>query len=305
MSVPVALQQLKKSEVFKGARFDVFLPKEEAKKLVVILGQVHTVWRGKIGNRERKNVVRCQERLLRYYAYFADDLGLQRFGSEGMYEGLETSFQDQRCFKLYREVEKAVGVENILVELGRRWHRALREKTDEDALRLYAAAVCGQTLFQYFRSSKVVSYPIEGEVAYQHVLRGVNHLGERIRKLEDSFELRAVRQRGGVAKDQKEAEKVAQYNALVREFNTVIGSDLRERATLGLLRERLSQDDLVVLTMGVGHRENYRRLAPDFCEANRTAFVFVTPPELLMSWWWMIGVPVLILAFLFLLGYLL
>lgn len=298
-----ALQQLKKSEVFKGARFDVFLPKGEAKKMVVILGQVHTVWRGKIGNRERNSVVRCQERLYRYYGYFSEVFGLKSFGSEGMYEGLETSFQDQRSFQLYREVEKKVGAENILSELGRRWHEALLAKKDEEALKLFATAVCGQTLFQYFQQGKVVSYPIEGEAAYQYVLLGVNHLGERIRKLEDSPEFRAVRQRGGKIKDEKEAEKVRQYNALVREFNAVIGSDLRERATLSLLRERLLHEDLVVLTMGVGHRENYRRLARDFCETHQAVFVFVTPPELLVSWWWMIGIPVLILLALLLMNY--
>lgn len=304
MSILEILRQLKKSDVFKGARFDVFSPKAESKKIVFILGQVHTVWRGNIGNRERNNIVRCQERLCRYYGYFAEVLDLRSFGSEGMYEGLQTSSQDRRCFQLYREVEKKVGAEKILPELGKRWHQELREKKDEEALRLYASAVCGQTLFQYFQRGKVVSYPIEGEAAYQYVLRGVNHLGERIRKLEDSSEFRAVKQRGGKTKDEKEVEKIRQYNALVREFNAVIGSDLRERATLGLLRERLSHDDLVVLTMGVGHRENYRRLAPDFCEANDAAFVFVTPPELLLSWWWMIGIPVLVLIVLIWVNYL-
>ncbi|MDP3976311.1 MAG: hypothetical protein Q8P95_05355 [bacterium] len=302
------IRQMKKSPVFKRARFDVYSPSLNPQRLVILLGQMHTVWKGKIGDRERKKIVGCQARLCSYYAFLRQTHGLTEFGGEGMYEGLDVEAMHLTCAPLYKEMEKRLGLPEqvaveelartagkILWELGKEWQRELRLQRNVPRIQLYAAAVSGQTLFHFLCEGDVRVYGIEGEQAYQHVLENINHLGEQMRKLEDTYEMRIVKQQGGRARDEKQVETVKQYNALVKEFNRVIGSDIRERATMEILLEKSQTAPLVVFTMGVGHRKNYLQLVNEYFKDSSTAFVFVTPPELLVNWWVAIGVPLLIL----------
>lgn len=305
------IQHVKSHPVFRRARIDLYSPTVDPDKLIVLLGQVHTVWKGKIDNSTRKKIVACQARLCSYYAYFEKAQGIKKFGGEGIYEGLTTNFQDRESFKLYQQEEKSLAIkkpvpvekfasvsEKILSKLGGEWQQAMREQNDLKKIQTLAAAVSGQTLFNYLNEGRIEAYPIEGERAYQHVLEGINQLGERIRKLEETEEMRYVKQRGGKAKTEKEAEKVKQYNALVKAFNQLIGSDVRERATMEILKQKAQQETLVVFTMGIGHRKNYLKLDDEYLKGTRTAFLFITPPELRLNLWWLIGLPLLILGIL-------
>ncbi|MDP2691956.1 MAG: hypothetical protein Q8O95_06175 [bacterium] len=315
-SVFQILSQMRRHPVFRWARFDVYTPTLHPKKLILLLGQVHTVWKGKIGNRERRKIVNCQARLCSYYAYLEQFHQVRQFGGEGIYDGLESRFYDQVSFALYQEMEEKLGfhrpvlldqitavAKKILKELGEEWHKVLLDQRDLSRIQRLSAAVSGQTLFNFLSEGRVRVYPIEGEGAYQHVLQGISQLGARISKLENTSEFRMVRQRGGKSKSVKESEVILQYNALVKEFNQVIGSDLRERATMEILRKKAEEDSLVVFTMGVGHRKNYLRLVDEYLRGSGVAFVFVTAPELRVSWWIVIVVPMVILGGLMFLGW--
>lgn len=302
------IDDMRKSPVFKRARLDFYAPNTHPKQLVIVLGQMHTVWKGKkIGNRERKKIVSCQALLCQYYAYFYQFHQVQRFGGEGLYEGLDLSYSQKISDQLYREIEKLLGLDHpvaadrladvskkVLMDLGRRWHESLRS-SDIKRVQQLAAAVSGQTLFHYLSDGKAQAYPIEGEKAYQHVLVGISHLGDQIAKMEQNPDFRYVRQRGGKIKTEEEAQAVGQYNVLVKEFNRLIGSDVRERATFDLLKEKAQEDAVLVFTMGIAHRKNYLKIVDEMLKDTEMAFVFVTPQVLLVNWWLRIGVPVLIL----------
>jgi len=310
------VDHIRKHPVFKKSRVDLYTSDFHPEKLVVLLGQMHTVWKGKIGNRERKKIVKCQARLCSYYAYFEQFHNINKFGGEGLYDGLEISYRDTASFDLYRQLEKKLSIQRpvrleqlakvasrILAELGKDWHNELRLQRNLKRIQVYAAAVSGQTLFNFLNEGRIRVFPVEGERAYQHVLEKINHLGDRIAKLEQSYELKVVRQRGGKVKTEKESEVIKQYNALVKEFNRIIGSDLRERATMDILKEKSELEKVVVFTMGVGHRKNYLKLADQFFRGKKTAFVFITPPELLINWWIAIGMPFVLLLILFILDW--
>lgn len=310
------VDHLQKHPLFKRARVDIYTPTTTPENIIILIGQVHTVWKGRIGNRERKKIVNCQARLCSYYAYFEQFHNITQFGGEGLYDGLETSFADQASFQLYQQIEKKLQIshpipveklsivaQSILKKLGEEWHNALLKKDLLEKIQLFASSVSGMTLFNYLNNEKIKVYAVEGEKAYQKVLRGVNHLAERIEKSEKSYEMRVVRQQGGKAKTDKQVEAVKQYNLLVKEFNSVIGSDLRERATLEIMKEKTNNQRIVVFTMGVGHRKNYLKLADEYFKGGKTAFMFITPPELLTNWWLVVGVPFLLLFGLFLINY--
>jgi hypothetical protein len=303
------IQKLMRHRVFKGARFDVHLPLAAPKKVVFLLGQVHTVWKGNIAHKDRDAIVACQSRLCSYYAYFEQFYDVREFGGEGMYEGVSTEFSDRRCFDLYERVRRWAVTDNhqlepeevpavakkMLAEIAKRWQEEVKSQKDPEQLRLLSSAVSGQTLFNYLTPKEVRVFPVEGEEAYRHVLGHVDKLGDEIRRLESGFDFKAVKQRGNKIKTEKEAKAVRNYNVKVKEFNRILKGDIRERATFELLRERLQKTDVVVFTMGVGHRKNYLRLVNRQMKGTDTAFVFITAPELLPNLWLKIGLPVLVL----------
>jgi hypothetical protein len=305
------IDAMRDSKVFRRSRLDVYSANIRPKKLVIVLGQMHTVWKGsKIGNKERNKIISCQARLCQYYAYFYQFHQVQAFGGEGIYKGMDAHFSQQVSAKLYQEIEERQSIAHpvaqehlgevagkILSDLGGQWHESLRG-ADLKKVQHLAASVSGQTLFHYLSDGKAQAYPIEGEKAYQHVLAGITHLGDQIAKLEQKPAFRYVKQRGGKVKSQEEAQAVMQYNALVKEFNRLIGSDIRERATFELLREKSQNDPLLIYTMGIAHRKNYLNIVDEMLKNTDVAFVFVTPPELLVSWWVKIWIPVVILILL-------
>ncbi len=305
------IDAMKESKVFKGARLDVYSANVRPKKLVIVLGQMHTVWKGnKISNKDRKDIVECQTRLCQYYAYFYQYHQVKAFGGEGIYEGMDASYSQQMSSLLYQKIEENLSIahpvapehlaevaEKILDALGKRWHDSLRGE-ELKLVQQFAAAVSGQSLFHYLSDGNAQAYPIEGEAAYQHVLQGISHLGDQIAALEQKPSFRYVKQRGGKIKTEDEAQAVLQYNALVKEFNRLIGSDIRERATFELLKERSQRDPLLVYTMGIAHRKNYLNIVDDMLRDTDIAFVFVTPPELRVNLWLRIGIPIVVLGML-------
>jgi hypothetical protein len=303
------IDAMRESKVFKRARLDVYSSNTRPKQLVIVLGQMHTVWKGnKIANKDRKKIVECQTRLCQYYAYYYQYHQVQSFGGEGIYEGMDTHYSQQISAVLYEKIEQDLSIahpvaaehlgevaQKVLMQLGKQWHESLRGEGLKKVQQL-AAAVSGQTLFHYLSDGKAQSYPIEGEKAYQHVLGGISHLGDQIVALEQKPAFRYVKQRGGKVKTEEEAQAVRQYNALVKEFNRLIGSDIRERATFELLKEKAQENSLLIFTMGIAHRKNYLNIVDDMLKETDIAFVFVTPPELLVNWWVRIGVPLVILG---------
>ncbi len=300
------IKQLRSAELFRGARFDIFSSTTNPQRLIVLLGQVHTVWSGSISNRQRQQIVRCQARLASYYDHFIHRHQVNRFGAEGLYEGIDTRFSDQQVFQLYRESEKQLKIRpgdheqgiyavavRLFAHLGAKWQEALRFRHSTKLIQQLAASVSGQTLLNYWMEGQLETYPVEHQRAYQQVLKGVNQLGQQIQKLQNTQEIRFVVQRGGKATNAKEAQAVRQLNALIIRHNKLLGSDIRERATFTLLLEEVEKSSPVVFTMGIGHRRNYIKLCSEFLKGSDTAFVVVTPPELRVSWLIKLGLPIL------------
>lgn len=300
------LRKLKRSQVFKGARVDVYSATSKPKSVIILLGQVHTVWRGSISNRQRRQIVNCQARLLSYYQYLVENHQVKRFGGEGVYEGIDTSYSEQLIFPLYLECEKILNLQHakldhyssalqIFSSLGKQWQEALRFKHSQKQIQQLAAAISGQSLLNYFRKGDLETYPVEHQKAYQRVLHGVNQLGQEIQKLQATQEIRFVVQRGGKASNAKEAQAVRQLNALITQHNKLLSSDIRERATLALLLEEVQKSSPVVFTMGIGHRRNYLKLCSQLLKDEAVAFLLITPPELRFSWLFKVGLPLLLL----------
>lgn len=295
------VDKLKNAGTFKKARFDVFIPKKGTEKVIVCLGQKHTVHRGRITKWGAKHIAKVQARLFEYYRYFHHKFGLTAFGAEGVIangKGNKYQYRDDLLnqYLLPKEREKLEAedeavhvstIEKILKRLSVEWHRKMKvfgHDLTHGAREIapYASTVNGLRLYSYV-AEDVIFFPIEGETAYKHVSSRVKKYQEEMIKMEQNKHYRVAIDKKGKGLTKDEYDAMLTYNELVRKFNKAIKSNYREEASLALALEQLEKADLTVFTMGIGHRTNYKWLAPRYLKSHNVAFVLVTAPEL---WWW-------------------
>lgn len=300
------IESLKKAETFKHARFDVFIPHAATSKVIICLGQKHTVHRGRVSKWGAKHTAKVQARLFEYYRYFHHKWNVHSFGAEGVIangkgskyryhdELLENALSSKEIEQLKAE-DEAVHLDTvtkILKRLAVEWYRKMKifghDLTyGQREIAPYASAVNGLRLYNYL-AENVTFYPIEGESAYMQVSAGVQKNQEEMIRMESDRFYRSAREKKWKNLTKEEYDATVKYNLLVKDFNKVIKSNYREKASLALALENLSHTNvgepaLTVFTMGIGHRTNYKWLVPRYLKSADSAFVLITAPEL---WWW-------------------
>ena len=280
------IQQLKSAETFRHARFDIFVPHAGTNKVIVCLGQKHTVHRGRVSRWDAKHTAKVQARLFGYYRYFHHKWNVHSFGAEGVIangKGSQFRYHDELLEKalepkeiqLLKAEDEAVQlptITKILKRLAMEWHDKMKifghDLTYGQAeIAPYAAAVNGLRLYNYL-AENVSFYPIEGESAYMQVSSGVKQNQEEMIKMESDMRYRSARDKKGKNLTKEEYDAMVKYGELVKAFNKAIKSNYREKASLALAVDKLrvsSDGDslnqnlaLTVFTMGIGHRTNYR-----------------------------------------------
>ncbi len=300
------VRAIRKHPVFRGAKFDFYTPSLNPEKLIVVFGQAHPVLTGKISNKQLRQITGCQSRLVSYYAFFHSQFGMTKFGGEGLHgdanalylsAGAATPLFDEAVQHLHLDVQKAgmswnsmlALAQKVISHIGGLWRDALRMSNKRDIER-YAQAVDGQAFYDYLSPAQIAMYPVEGETQYQHVLQNVRKLEQEIVALENNYDFRVAKSKLGRTNKRKdfsdkELDLLKKHQLLVKEFNRVLGSDFRERATMDIMRERADKEPLVVFTMGVAHRKNYKKLLHAYFSNTRTAFLFIRAPELVPKYW--------------------
>lgn len=324
-----AVQDMKLHPIFKGARFDLFSPVSDPKHLIVVLGQSHPVLTGSVNNSQLNQIVACQAKLTLIYAFFHAKFGINNFGGEGLYGdknelyvagGKTKPIFNETYVKFFPEkdaerlsLDEVYDVaRKILTYFGSLWRDALRSKNPEMTAK-YAALVDGKALYDYLTPDSITVYPVEGEQQYQFVLQNVRKLEQEIVALENNFDYRVAASKLKKTRKRKdftdkEIDLLKKRAALVKEFNSILGSDFRERATLELMRDRAESAFISVFTMGVAHKRNYFQLVRQYLGNTQTAFLFITPPEIRYGFGWVTVLLVVVLiatvvAFYFLNGY--
>lgn len=322
------INQLKTAETFKHARFDAFVPRAATGKVIICLGQKHTVHQGKITKWGAKSIAKVQARLFEYYRYFHHKWNVYSFGAEGAIangKGSKFRYHDELLEKalLPKEIEQLKAedeavhldtVTKILKRLAIEWYRKMKIfghdlTCGQEEIAPYAAAVNGLRLYNYL-AENVSFYPIEGESAYMQVSAGVKKNQDEMIRMESDLNYRSARSKKGKNLTQAEYDAMVKYNGLARDFNKAIKSNYREKASLALALENLGHGSeaskvdklaLTVFTMGIGHRTNYKWLVPRYLKTADSAFVLITAPEL---WWWkhVVGLAIKVFVFSAVLG---
>lgn len=294
-----AVKQMKLSDTFKYAKFDVYIPSLKTEKLIVCLGQKHTVHRGSITRWGAKHIGKTQARLFSYYRYFHQKFGIDAFGAEGVIAkeaGSRYKYHDDQLNEHLEPKEKeelqasdeAVSIDTvrkILKRLALQWYVKMRAfghdlNVGEEQIAPYSSVVNGLRLYSYV-ADEVTFYPIEGESAYMKVSEGVRSAQEEMIRMKNSnMHLRSALLKNGKQLTKEEYDAMIAYNELSHKFNTSIKSKYREQASIELALEKLQTEVMCVFTMGIGHRSNYLSIIPSLLKYKDVGFVLITPPEL-------------------------
>ncbi len=269
--------QLKTTDIFKKARMDVYVPRADTSRVIVCLGQKHTILRGKITKWGAKHIAKVQARLFSYYRYFNQKWEVASFGAEGViarekgsaykyHDDLLREHLEDREEKELEAADEAVSietVERILKRLAVEWWRKMKLfgqdlEHGEQEIAPFAAVVNGLRLYNYV-AEHVLFYPIEGEGAYKKVSDGVRASeAEMIKMRQTDFHLKAALEKQGKGLTQEEYDAMIKYNRLSQDFNRAITSTYREEASLALALEKFEEEAAGAARMsgvGVGEGE--------------------------------------------------
>jgi len=289
------LQYLKKSSTFKRAHFRVYIPNKHSKKVIIALGQVHTVLTGRISGRTAKKIAKNQARLYMYYRYFFRKIKIAFFGEEGVthqvtsglfrynLDGLNQSLSTMEKEYIKSGKGDYGGLKKILIRLSLKWQSMLSMFQNSPAqVSPYANVVSGATLYS-LENSDVSFFAIEGEKSYRFVLNKITSLEQDISRAKSDFAFKEAVAKGYKKLTQNEYNAVKICNAKVKLFNQILGSTLRDEATLQSFKDRLLNQDVLVYTIGMAHEKNLFKLANGMLKDDNISLIMIMSPEL---WFW-------------------
>lgn len=278
------LAELKKSPEFRFSRFDVFLPSRDCDRLVICLGQMHAVlsprgiwwWTG-------RRIAAVQARLFGYYLFFTDRWQLHKIGEEGLAHagpGPAPLFAARQADRAAAPADRAAALA-ALRAAARSWLANLRAGSPA-AIAESAGRLSGSWLASCARP-ELRLYPIESAGPYESVRAAIEPLERELSQLEKQPDFVAARRKKFRKLNRAEYETAKQYFAANKKFAAVLASDSRDRAHLAIAAAEAERAGVAVFTMGVAHRANQKRLAPQILGSRNIGWIFITPPEL---WLW-------------------
>jgi hypothetical protein len=255
----------------------------DASRLVVALGQVHPVLRGRYEKFQARRIAMVQAWIYRAALCLLERHGLHAFGQEGLsFEGVRGGkfrMEGALLDDIRRALQRSVP-ENFLRQTAVEWRRALRSGDGRTASRT-VATLNGLTLLQAVHGDAAL-FPIEQRSVHGTITAAIDALQQRIARAEASAVYQASRSKGGKNLTKQEYAAAMERNTLVKEWNALLKHPERDRAIFREIVEAAGDQVLTVFVLGEGHRSGMLRLAKREGPSDML-FVWVTPKAL---WWW-------------------
>ena len=276
------LKEIAEDPSMRRARFSV-IGKSDAARLIVALGQVHPVLRGRFEGFQARRIGRVQAWVYRASLLLLERFGLKAFGQEGLSVAGERGKNYRMEGSLLDDIARGLQnrePEKYLLSIASEWRSALRRNDDRTRGRT-VATLNGLTLLQAIHHDASI-FPIEQHAVHGSLSAAVDELQQRIARVEASPAYRSVRAKDGKKLTPQEYQAAMERNALVRQWNTLLKHPERDRAIFREVLEASMEKPLTAFVLGEGHRAGFLRLARRELPTD-TLFVWITPKEL---WWW-------------------
>jgi len=278
------LKKLGHSSQLKRSRIDVRSAKREGlDKIVIGIGQIHPVMRGRFARFEAQRIGRVQAWIFELCSYFYSASSVHSFGQEGFSsatdEVMHARLSETMLKKLRSKIDQHSEVDTFFKHAAKEWRAALRSQ-DKKKKSETVSALNGLALLQAMESD-VSIFPIEQQAVHGAIGQNIDRLQKEIGALEHTSAFASYKKKAGKGLTKDEYDIAMQRNALIKEFNKMIKHPSRDKS---ILREILKHADtpMTVFVLGQGHRHAFLRLAKSHIPDD-TLFVWITPPSL---WWW-------------------
>jgi len=277
------LVRFRRAPGFRGARIEL-RGHRSAARLIVGVGQMHPVLRGKFEAFQARKIANIQAWILHCCESLADD-GVQAFGEEGfsspqsgqMAFGMITP---EHAEEIRRAVGRVHGPEAFLRDTAREWRSALRRR-DPAAVSAAAARLNALVVLQAFRP-EIPVFPIEQQDVHGAIGEGIRRVQDELEACTASPAYQSALAKGGRGLTREEYDAVEHRNGLVQAFNKILSHPERDRSMFREILRHAEGRPVTAFVLGQAHRPRMLRLAREHLDPD-TVFAWVSPPQF---WRW-------------------
>jgi len=277
-------EALRALPLMKRARIDVKSKSKAVNKLIIGIGQIHPVHKGKFSRSAARKIGSVQGWIHDCCLYCYDTMGVRSFGQEGFSGQAGAILKARMDPRTIAELEQAVRMEgsvrSVLLKVADKWQMALKLHNEKDISK-NATALNGLGLLQAMKPD-VSMFPIEQKDVHGRIGEGIAKLQDEMARIEASKEYKSVQYKKGKGLTKPEYNSIMRRNALVKAFNKALKHPERNRSIFREVVEFSEQHDITVFVLGQAHRGGILTLANRHLPEG-TLFVWITPKEL---WWW-------------------
>ncbi len=277
------IRKIRRAPEYKRARIDIrSTRRKDLKRLVIGIGQIHPVMRGKFTYGQARQIGKVQAWIFEACQYLQETFGVHSFGQEGFSASDAGMVIARLDSGLIRELEQAIDhhddIQKVLLKSAQAWRRSLKFP-DKEARQEAVTKLNGLAILQATHP-RITFFPIEQGSVHGVIGENLKRLQKEMGALQTSSAYQSYRRKGGKNLTKDEYAVAVQHNTLVKEFNRMIKHPDRERS---ILREVLKHADrpVTVFILGQGHRHQFLRLAKTHLPDD-ALFAWITPPQL---WW--------------------
>lgn len=252
-----------------------------AERVIIAIGQVHPVSRGRFSFFAARKIARCQAWIFALGCALKEEFGVSAFGQEGLSAKADSPVTGRIRPSLIKDLgsvaEDPRSALAFLRSAASRWRRALKDRNDRDIAKA-VRELSALTLLQVrYRDAGVFS--IEQSSVHARVTSAVHALGIEIEKLERSAAFRRARSKKGKNLTKEEYAATVRRNGLVKKFNAVLRHPERDRSIFREVSEYAKDRDVTVFLLGEAHRTPMLKIAAEFGDDD-VLFMWITPPNL-------------------------
>lgn len=292
LTADILLRELRHAPELRHARIERRGSKK-AQRIVVGIGQVHPVLRGRFSRWTTRTITVTQHWIYGCCMVFLRHWGVRRFGQEGFSGAHDARIDDALLSTLRQRLHK--GPWHALRVTADAWRSALG-RGDMTSAGNESTLLNGLAVLQAQEASVGV-FAIEHEGIHSAVGAAVDALQEQMNRLSLSPAYRSAVAKGWKNLTREEYDAVRRYGGAVRAYNAALSSPARDQAMFQRVVDRAMRESPVVFVLGQAHRRGFLWLAKRHLPAD-TAFLWITPPPL---WWlqavihralWLVGAAV-------------
>ncbi len=254
------------------------------KKLVIGIGQIHPVLRGRFENFLVKKIAKTQHWIFQCTEMLHKNLHVRFFGREGFgsmnRDYTQTRISSETKTSIIQSIEKNHSLLRHFHEASKVWQKNARRNQQEEsakAMMLFDSLTVLQALYPH-----TGIFPLEDSHIHGTISEKINIIQNEIVKIEQSKPFQDAKKNNGKNLTKEAYDAVRKRNKQIDEFHALLKSPERDHEIFERILGASKNQPITVFVLGNAHQSSMLKLAKKNID-RETLFLWITPPQL---WWW-------------------